>query len=81
MVPGLDVGLHAGRGEFLQKDAAFRLQTDVDDGEFIGEPDDPSGDDGPIEASIPAEGFVEQRGEIFAHEMVLRGLRGPDCGG
>ena len=74
-------GFTPGGREFLQQDAAFGLQADIDDGEFVGEPDDPSGDDGPVEAGIAAEGFVEKGGEIFAHEMVLRGLGGPGGGG
>ena len=32
-------------------------------------------------AGVAAQGFVEERGEIFAHEMVLRGLGGPGGGG
>ena len=36
-VAGLDLGLGAGRAEFLEGDAALGLQADIDDGEFIGE--------------------------------------------
>ena len=65
-VAGLDLGLGAGGAEFLERDAAFALQADVDDGVFVGEPHDPAGDDGAVEAAVAAEGLVEQGGEIFA---------------
>jgi hypothetical protein len=81
VVARLDVGLDTRGREFLQEDASFGLQADINDGEFIGEPDDPAGDDGPVKASVPAKGFVEKRSEIFAHEMVLHGLGGPGGGG
>ena len=71
MSPGLTSGLRAGRAEFLEGDAAFGLQADIDDGEFVGQADDAAGDDGAVEAGVPAEGFIEQGGEIFATEMVL----------
>ena len=35
--PGLTSGWSRRRTEFLQCDAAFRFQADIDDGEFIGE--------------------------------------------
>ncbi len=70
-VAGLDVGLGAGRAEFLESDAAFGLQADIDDGEFVGEAEDAAGDDGAVEAGVLAEGFIEEGGEILALEMVL----------
>ena len=80
-VAGLDVRLGAGRAEFLERDAAFGLQADIDDGEFIGEADDAAGDDGAVEAGVAAEGFIEQGGEVFAPEMVLDGGRRDGAGG
>ncbi len=58
-------GFWPGRAEFLERDAAFGLQADIDDGEFVGEAEDAAGDDGAVEAGIPAEGFVEKGGEIL----------------
>ena len=80
-VAGLDVRLGAGRAEFLEGDAALGLQADIDDGEFVGQADHAAGDDGAVEAAVNAEGFVEEGGEIFAPEMVLRGLLGARGGG
>ena len=65
-VAGLDLRLGAGRAEFLEGDAALGLQADIDDGEFVGEPEDPAGDDGAVEAGVPAEGLVEEGGEVLA---------------
>ena len=65
-VAGLDVRLLSGKAEFLERDAAFGFEADIDDGEFLGQADDPSGDDGAVKAGIPAEGLVEQGGEILA---------------
>ena len=71
-VARLDVRLGAGRAEFLQGDAAFGFQADIDDGVFVGEAEDPAGDDRTVEAGIAAQGLIEERGEVFAVEMVLR---------
>ena len=79
-IAGLDVRLGAGRAEFLQRDAPFGLQADIDDREFVGQANHATGDDRAVKAGVAAQGFVEERGEIFAHEMVLLGRRGP-CGG
>ena len=76
MIAGLDLGLGAGRAEFLEGDAALGFQADIDDGEFVGETDDSAGDDGAVEAGIAAEGLVEEGGEIFAPEMVLHRAAG-----
>ncbi len=66
-VARLDFGLLAGVDEFLQGDAAFGFEADIDDDEFIGEAYDASGDDGAVESGIAAEGFVEQvRKTLFA---------------
>ncbi len=65
-VAGLDVRLGAGRAEFLERDAAFGFQADIDDGEFVGEADDAAGDDGAVEAGVAAEGLIEEGGEILA---------------
>ena len=81
MSPGLTSGLAPGGPNSLSGDAAFGLQADIDDGEFVGEADDPAGDDGAVEAGVAAEGFVEEGGEVFAPEMVLRRARASAGGG
>ena len=47
----------------------------IDNGEFVGETEDPSGDDGAFKASVLAEGLVEEGGETVAFEVVLHGSR------
>ena len=74
MSPGLTSGLAPGGAEFLEGDAALGLQADIDDGEFVGEADDPAGDDRPVEAGVAAEGLVEQGPEILDGAGV--GVRG-----
>ena len=74
-IAGLDLGLGARRAEFLEGDAALALQADIDDGEFVGQAEDPAGDDRAVEAGVAAEGLVEEGGEIFALEMILHGSR------
>ena len=67
LVADLDLGLLARRGELAQRDAAFRLQADVDDGHVVLDRGDGALDDPAFEAFIlAAEGFVEQRREIVA---------------
>ena len=51
-VAGLDFRLGAGRAEFLERDAAFGFQADIDDGVFVGEAEDAAGDDGAVEAGV-----------------------------
>ena len=80
-VAWLDVRLGAGRAEFLERDAAFGFQADVDDGVFVGEALDPAGDDRAIEAGIASQGFIEQGGEVLAAEVVLSGGRRDGAGG
>src|SRR5262245_54170445 len=46
LIADLEIGLPSGSGEFAQRHASLGLQTDVDDGEFLFDADDPSFDDG-----------------------------------
>jgi len=67
-------GLHGGLAvlvdaEFLQLDAAFGLQTDVDDGEVLFDPDDLALDDGAFREVAAAHGVVEERFEIVARRV------------
>ena len=48
-VAGLDLGLAAGRAELLQRDAAFALQANIDDGVIVGQAQHAAGDDGAVE--------------------------------
>src|SRR6185312_3990541 len=75
------VRLRAGRAEFLEGDTALRLQADIDDGEFVGEADDAAGDDRAVEAAVTSQGFIEERGKVLAHEMVLGRSRRDGAGG
>jgi hypothetical protein len=53
--------------EFLDQDAAFGLQTDVDNGEVLFDPDDQTLDDGAFgEIAGSAHGGVEEGREIIA---------------
>ncbi len=62
-----DLGLLARRGEFAQRDAAFALQPDVDDGEVVFDRGDDALDDLAFEGFVfAAEGFIEKRREIVA---------------
>src|SRR5262249_15582729 len=65
IIADLQVGLPSGAGEFTQGHAAFGLQADVDDGEFLFYADDLALDDGTFLQISAAEGFIEQLGEVF----------------
>jgi hypothetical protein len=58
----------AGAGEFLQRDAAFGLQTDVDDGEILLDGDDGALDDGT---------FVQARSCRSSRRAARRNRRAP----
>ena len=64
-------GIAAVVGEFLEGDAALRLQADVDDGHVLFDGDDPALDDRALEGLVVPVSLVEKRGEILA-----RGRRG-----
>ena len=59
------VGAARGR-ELAERDAAFGLRADVDDGEVLLDADNGPFDDGPFLQSAAAERFVEHGGEVFA---------------
>ena len=66
MSPTLSSASRPGRGEFLERHAAFGLQADVDDGEVLLDGDDGALDDGAFLQIALVERLVEQGGEIFA---------------
>ena len=66
LVADLDFVAAAGAGEFAERDAAFGLQADVDDGEVLLDADDGALDDGAFLQIALAEGLIEHRGKIFA---------------
>src|SRR6185312_8273215 len=65
-VADLDLGLAARRGELAQRDTAFGLGADVDDGEVLLDADDRALHDSPFLRAALGEGLFEHRGEIFA---------------
>ena len=67
LVADLEVGLAAGCGEFLERDAALGLEADVDDGEILFDRDDCPLDDRSFHHLIGVEGLIEKSGEIFLH--------------
>ena len=50
----------------FKRDAAFGLQTDIDDGEIVFDRDDRSGDDGAFGGRAAHEALFQHRGEIVA---------------
>ena len=66
LVADLERLLAAGSHEFLEGDAAFGLQPDVDDGDVLFDGDDGALDDRPLEGFIFAVTLVEQGGKILA---------------
>ncbi len=76
-VADLDLGLLAGGGEFLERDAAFGFQADIDEGEVVLDGDDDALEHAAFEAVAGAERFLEQRGEtvlaIFGGGGLSRG--------
>ena len=59
-VADLDVGLAAGGRELAQRDAAFGLGADVDDGKVLLDPDDLALDHGALLGAALGEGLFEQ---------------------
>ena len=57
--------------EFLERDAAFGLQADIDHDEVVLDRDHAALDDGAFEAGCSAERLVEQRGEVVADGPVI----------
>ncbi len=68
-------GVAAMVGEFLERDAPFSLEADVDDGHVFFDRDDLALDDRAFEGFVLAVGLVQKRGEILA-----RGRGGLSCG-
>ena len=66
LVADLDLAVAAGAGEFLERDAAFGLRADVDDGDVLLDADDRALDDGAFLQIALAERLFEHCGEIFA---------------
>ena len=61
-------------GEFLERDAPFGLEADVDDGHVLFDRDDLALDDRSFERFVGAVGLVQKRGEILARRR--QGLSG-----
>ena len=65
LVADLESLVAAGAGEFLEGDAAFGLQTDVDDRHVLFDGDDDALDDRALEGVSLAEARIEHGGEIL----------------
>ena len=63
----LDGAVTAGLAEFLERDAAFGLQADVDDREILLDGDDGALDDGAFQRLVVDERVHQQGFEIFFH--------------
>ena len=71
-VADIDLGRGAADGELLERDAALRFETDIDQREVVLDRDDLALDDGAFEARRDAERLVEQCGELPAGSVVRR---------
>jgi hypothetical protein len=63
----------SGSGEFLERDAPFGLQADIDQDEFIFDSDDGALEHTAFEAGAGTEGFLEQRSKRFGLRFFLQG--------
>ena len=70
LIADLDFVVAAGTGEFAQRNAAFGLQADVDDGHVLFDRNNDALDDGAFLQIAAGEGLVEHRGEIVAGRVV-----------
>ncbi|MET3786711.1 hypothetical protein ABIC24_004338 [Methylobacterium radiotolerans] len=66
LVADLQLALAAGTGEFLERDTAFRLGADVDDGHVLLDRDDATLDDGAFGDLVFEEALLEEGCEILA---------------
>ena len=66
LVADLDLAAAAGAGELADRDAAFGLGADVDDGHVLLDRDDRALDDGAFLQIALAERLIEHCGKIFA---------------
>src|SRR3546814_2233596 len=74
LVADLQIALLARRGEFAERDAAFRLQPDVDDGQVVLARGDGAFADLAFNTFIlAAEGFTTESREIVAAWVCRRG--------
>ena len=65
-VADIDVGGNARHREFLEGDAAFGLQADIDHGEVVLDGDDGALDDGAFLGRLGLEALLQHRREIVA---------------
>src|SRR5262249_25145164 len=72
LVADLDLVAPAGALEFAQRDAAFDLRADVDDGKILLDPDHRSLDDGTFLQAALGERLFEQLRKIFARGRCSR---------
>ena len=65
LVAGLDFRHRARRGEFLDRHAAFGLQSDIDHGVIVFDRHNPAGYHLALELIVVFQGCIEQRGEVL----------------
>src|SRR5581483_453458 len=73
-VADLDLALAARSLEFAHRDAAFGLETDIDDGEIALDRDHRAFDDGAFLDVAVVERFIDQLGEVLARGRAGAGL-------
>ena len=70
--PGLDLAVFAGLGEFLQGNAAFGLEANVDDHVVAFDGDHAPPKNGSLEGRTAAKLLIEQGGEILLRRCGAR---------
>src|SRR5690606_85484 len=70
-VADLDGARLAGNAEFLDRNAAFHLQTDVDDGEVLLDADDLALDDAAFKKIVLGEAISKHRSEVLARRRIV----------
>src|SRR5262249_33711969 len=65
-IADLDLGRPSRTCEFAQRDPAFGLQADIDDGHVLLDPDNRPFDDGSFLQMTIAKRFLDHAGEVFA---------------
>ena len=64
-VARLEVDIAAATAEFLESNAAFRLEADVDEDKIVVNADNGTPDHGAFDVLVFLERFIEHRGEVF----------------
>ena len=76
LVADIDVGLLAGRRQFLQRNAAFGLQADIDDDGVAFHADDEAANDATFDVGVLAKALGEKIGKVFGCGVSRTGVFG-----